>query len=339
MEQRSNFEDGNLDVPVARSSEAASRTTERNSEEYAERRASTHLRIALENLKVARQNLRNSKFSPDAKLVSFYEGIAHGMESRQAANDNFRMRRLRFEEALDLIDAEDVNARVIGLEALCNLATIKQTKALTDWRFGPPRALPLNEPSQSAPSTPGYEAITSYNLSEVVLDKNLLEDAVDNYQLLLKLLQSDILMSAAKHTNHSALTKSRLELTANSGLIICRYALWRDTPSDQLADTIRFAAKSTLAMAENLRQSLKSEEGAQLNAQNPLDGLTGSLYNRRDNAPRFNEMMRKALNVFRGHVMKPQPTKISDAAATLVILSEIVYFVTAIQEFVTLRRT
>ena len=286
---------------------------------------------------MARQNLRNSKFSPDAKLVSFYEGIAQGLESRQAANDTFRLRRLRFEEAVDLIYAKDVNARVIGLEALCNLATIKQTKALAIWRFGPPQISPLKTPPHSPQIS--QDAGVSSDLPQVSVDMKLLQDAIENYQSLIDLLESSTIFSDREHADHASLTISRLELTARSGLILCRYAQWRESPSEEVAASIRFMATTILAKAEEVGISLDSDNAAQQDALNPFGGLKEKVLNRSEYSPPLSEQIRAAFNPDLVSEKRPKATERSDAAATSIILGEIVYFVVAIRDFVTLRAT
>ena len=97
--------------------------------------------MTIDSLGIGRQNLRDSQFSPDSKLVEYFEGIALGFDGLKSAQSRAIDRIRRFRSASELIeqaklcqDKADLPAqKVVGLEARCNLATVLQQGALKDW--------------------------------------------------------------------------------------------------------------------------------------------------------------------------------------------------------------
>src|ERR1700733_10222646 len=95
---------------------------------FATDRRDEFLKLTLQNLEVGRQNLHDSQFSSNAKLVEFYEGIALSLQNGPRLEASFVERSRRFREAAKLLQqsdrTKDEGEKILALEALCNLATV-----------------------------------------------------------------------------------------------------------------------------------------------------------------------------------------------------------------------
>jgi hypothetical protein len=152
------------------------------------------LNLAMYNLEVGRQSLHDSQFSSDAKLIEYYEGAALCMRSSTDPDSAFLEMRNHFDQASKLREhaapKSDVAQRIVGLEGLCNLATVEQRQALLGWR-------PPEPPTIS------------------VASRALLRAAIEKYDLVLN--DSEGLSSA---------DMQRIQLTALLGLFTCKFGLW-----------------------------------------------------------------------------------------------------------------
>jgi hypothetical protein len=190
---------------------------------FATDRRAEFLKLTLQNLGVGRQNLHDSQFSSNAKLIEFYEGIALSLQSN-SVDYSFLETSRHFREAAKLLALSEHTGnegqKVVGLEALCNLATVQQRQALRTWRLDAP--LQIDQESFI-----------------------LLKAARDDYLDVLR--NSEVIQER---------DKQRIQVTARVGLLICLFAVWRSRRSFDDFQSVDDVKRHVQAISDLLRKTV-----------------------------------------------------------------------------------